>query len=162
MTSADAFQMVETLSRTALDYHPVWCGYQENRDREMILGWGVSEKQLDDWVETYRFCGPVPLFSVLEFDPLPDRSELIVAMTFHTRSDRELFGYLLEPQALGIFLGDREFTFNQSLPGFSARSAGLLAEASGISQEELFPLRYTTELRRHDGSRLQGEVEARW
>jgi hypothetical protein len=162
MIRAESFEMIETLTREALEAHPVWTHYEEPRDREAILSWGVPVKALDDEIARYEYCGPQPLYPVLQLDPLPRKEHLIVAAVFDAACGIELSGYVLEPHAFGLFVGDRELCFNRNLVGLSARAAGELESALGEEIERLFPIRYATGLRRHDGSRIEGEIERFW
>jgi len=162
MIAADTFEMIETLTREALEAHPVWTHYEEPDDRDAILSWGVPVKALDDEIARYEFCGPQPLYPVLQLDPLPRKEHLIVAAVFEAACGITLPGYLLEPHAFGLFVGDREFCFNRNLVGVSARAAAKLGSALAEGPERLFRLRYATGLRRHDGGAIEGEIERFW
>jgi hypothetical protein len=162
MIDADSFEMIETLTREALEAHPVWTHYEEPRDREAILSWGVPVKALDDEIARYEYCGPQPLYPVLQLDPLPRKEHLIVGTVFEAACGIALPGYVLEPHAFGLFVGDREFCFNRILVGLSARAAGELESALAEEIERLFPLRYASGLRRHDGGAIEGEIERFW
>jgi hypothetical protein len=162
MITADTFEMIETITREALQRHPVWTHYDESTDRETILGWGVRAKTVDDEIARYEFCGPQPLFPVLQADPLPRRPHLIVSVAFDTASGAGLPGYLLDPHAFGLFVDDREFCFNRTLGGLSARAAASLGSALGEDPERLFPLRYAAELRTDEGRAIRGEIERYW
>jgi len=162
MITADTFEMIETLTREALQKHPVWTHYEESEDRNVILGWGVGVKTVDDEIARYEFCGPQPLYPVLQIDPLPRRPHLIVAVTFDTACEIALPGYLLEPHAFGIFIDDQEFCFNRNLIGLSARTAAKLGSTLGEDPERLFPLRYAAGLRAGDGRAIRGEIERYW
>ena len=162
MIAADTFEIIETLTRDALETHPVWTHYEKPSDRDAILSWGVSVKALDDEIARYEFCGPQPLYPVLQLDPLPRKEHLIVAAVFEAACGIALPGYVLEPHAFGLFVGDREFCFNRNLVGLSARTAGELESALAEEIERLFPLRYASGLRRHDGGAIEGEIERFW
>jgi hypothetical protein len=162
MHTADTFEMIEIITRGALERHPVWTHYEQEQDRDVILGWGVREKTLDDEVARYEFCGPQPLFPVLQLDPLPPRPHLIVSVTFESACGTSLAGYLLEPHAFGVFAGDREFCFNRILASLAARAAAGLASALGRRPERLFPLAYSSDLRTPEGRAIRGEIAAFW
>jgi hypothetical protein len=162
MIDADTFEMIETITRELLEVHPVWTHYEEPRDRDAILSWGVPVKALDEEISRYEYCGPQPLYPVLRFDPLPRKDHLIVAASFETACGIALPGYLLEPHAFGLFVDDREFCFNRNLVGLSARTANELESALGEKLERVFPIRYATGLRGHDGRAIEGEIERYW
>jgi hypothetical protein len=162
MFAADTFEMIETLTRGALEAHPVWTHFEKADDRDTILGWGVPVSLLDEEIARYEYCGPQPLYPVLQLDPLPQREHLIVAAIFDAACGVELPGYVLEPHAFGLFVGDREFCFNRNLAGISARAAAALASELAEEAERLFPLRYATGFRTHDGRAIEGEIERFW
>jgi len=162
LLTTDTFEMIETLSRAALERHPVWTHYDKPEDRDVILGWGVPRQALDEEIARYEFCGPQPLYPVLEFDPLPPKDHLIVGATFALANGTTLTGYLLEPHAFGLFVENQEFCFNRSLASLSDRTAGRLAAALGERPDELFPMRYTTGVRASDGRTIEGEIDRFW
>jgi hypothetical protein len=162
MHTADTFEMIETITREALARHPVWAHFEQEEDRDVILGWGVRETTVDDEIARYEFCGPQPLFPVLQLDPLPPRPHLIVSVTFESACGASLPGYLLEPHAFGVFAGDREFCFNRNLASIAARAADGLASDLGRDPERLFPLAYASDLRTHTGCAIRGEIAAFW
>jgi hypothetical protein len=162
MITADSFEMIETLTREALERHPVWTYYEQSDDRDLILGWGVRGKTIDDEIARYEFCGPQPLYPVLQLDPLPRMPHLIVSVSFRTDCGTSLPGYLLEPHAFGVFIGDREICFNRNLVGRSARAAAELGAALDRDPEHLFPLRYAAGLQTDDGREINGEIERFW
>jgi hypothetical protein len=162
MIAAEDFEMIETLTREALGAHPVWTHYEKPEDRDAILGWGVPVKALDDEIARYEYCGPQPLYPVLQLDPLPRKEHLIVGAIFNAACGIELPGYVLEPHAFGVFVGDREFCFNRNLVDLSARAAAKLESALAEEAERLFPFRYSTGLRTHDGRAIEGEIERYW
>ena len=162
MITADTFNMIETLTREALEAHPVWTHYEKPRDRDAILSWGVPVTALDDEIARYEYCGPQPLYPVLQLDPLPPTEHLIVAAVFETAGGIALPGYVLEPHAFGLFVGDQEFCFNRNLVGVSARAAAKLGSALAEEPRSLFPLRYASGLRSHDGRTIEGEIQRYW
>lgn len=162
MISSDSFEMTESVSRAALERHPAWAHFESPDDRETILGWGVAPEIVDRELERYEFCGPQPLYPVLKLDPLPPLAHLIVAVTFESQSGIRCAGYLLEPHAFGLFVGDREFCLNRSLASLSQRVASELAAALDTRPDLLFPLRYESELESHDGSAIRGTLERLW
>jgi len=156
----DEFELIETLDRKALERHPVWKTFRAG-DRAWILSWGVDPARLDAELERFGYCGPEPLFPVLAYDPLPERSELAVSAQLRIASGAELPGYLLEPLAFGIF-GDAEYTFNRGLPRHAFRNAERLAASLGISRDRVFPITWCSEVRGPDGRPLAGEIPAPW
>jgi len=162
MITADTFEMIETLTRDALEVHPVWTHYEKSEDRDTILSWGVPVKALDDELARYEYCGPRPLYPVLQLDPLPSKDHLIVAAAFETACGIALSGYVLDPHAFGLFVGDQEFCFNRNLVGVSARAAAKLGAALADEPGRLFPLRYASRFRSHDGRAIEGEIERYW
>ncbi len=162
MITPDSFEMIETVSREALEKHPVWAHFESPEDRQTILGWGVAPEIVDDEVSRYEYCGPPPLYPVLEVDPLPSQRHLIVGVTFESSGGIRCAGYLLEPHAFGIFVGDVEFCLNRNLVQLSEQVAVRLASALDTSADLLFPLRYTSELRNQQGIAIQGTLEQFW
>lgn len=154
------FELIETLDRKAFERHPVWKTYRSG-DRSWILSWGVEPAWLDAELERFGYCGPEPLFPVLEYDPLPERGEVAVGVELELASGAVVPGYLLEPLAFGVF-ADVEYTFNRGLPRFALRNAERLAATLGISRDEVFPVRYRSAVRRSDGSPLEGEIGELW
>lgn len=162
MITADTFEMIETLTRKALEAHPVWTHYEKSKDRDAILSWGVPVSTLDDEIARYEYCGPQPLYPVLQLDPLPRKEHLIVAAVFEASCGIELPGYVLEPHAFGLFVGDEELCFNRNLKSVSARAAAKLESALAEEPGSLYPLRYASNLRSHDGRVIEGEIERYW
>jgi hypothetical protein len=158
----DSFKMAETVSREALAKHPVWAHYESPEDRNTILGWGVTPESADREIARYKLCGTQPLYPVLELDPLPPQRHLIVAVRFESNLGIQYPGYLLEPHAFGLFVGDREYCLNRSLAGLSERVAVRLADALETACDLLFPLQYTSELRNHEGVEIRGTLERFW
>jgi hypothetical protein len=154
--------MIESISRAALERHPAWAHLESPEDRETILGWGVAPGIADREIARFEFCGPQPLYPVLKLYPLPPQRHLLLGVTFSSDSGIRCPGYLLEPHAFGLFVGDREFCLNRHLAGLSKRIAVRLATALGTAPERLFPLRYESALRRHDGSEIRGTLERFW
>lgn len=162
MIDADRFEMVDTINCEALRRHPVWSHFEDGVDRERVLEWGVTAQRLDAELTRLDSCGLQPLYPVLELDPLPKQRDLIVAVRFCTPRGAELEGYLFDPLAFGVFVGEREFAFNRKLPGFAERTARRLAEALDQPIEAIFPLAYATDLRTADGRPLVGRLETCW
>lgn len=154
------FRMIETLSREALAQHPLWAPFRPP-DRARILRWGVDPERLDAELSRYDYCGLDPLFPVPDDEPLDDPKDVFVAVTAVLACGRALPGYLLEPQAFGVFVGEREFTFNRGLPDFSRRAAERLAQALDTAPDAVFPLRYRS-VRDLAGGPLEGAIDAPW
>lgn len=155
------FRMIETLSPEALEEHPVWAPFRPD-DRARVLAWGVAPERLDAELERYGYCGLEPLYPVLEPEGLHDPTDHFVAVTAWLACGVELPGYLLEPQAFGVFVAERDFTFNRGLEDFSQRTAGRLAEALGVDAGSVFPLRYRSRVRRAGAARWEGSIDAPW
>jgi len=162
MIASDDFEMIETISRAALEKHPVWAHYHEEEDRETILAWGVSGEDLDGEIARYEFCGPHPLYPVLKLDPLPVKAHLLIAVAFEGADGTRLPGYVFAPHAFGIYVDDQEFCFNRKLAGVSAREAARLGAALKADSDRLFPLRYATLLRAADGAEIADEIARFW
>jgi hypothetical protein len=161
MIDADSFQMTDRVTQEWTERHPVWRQYGEHQDRAEIVSWGVSEAVLDREIERLEFCGTQPFFPVLALDSLPASGHLIIAANFVTPSGSEVPGYLLRPHAFGLFVAGNEFTFNLHLTSASAATAERLAAALAESAD-VFPLRYATGLRDHEGKALDGSIERYW
>jgi hypothetical protein len=159
MISPDSFEMIESVSREALDKHPVWAHFKSPEDRQTLLGWGVPAECIDREVIRYDYCGSPPLYPVLELDPLPSQRHMVVAVTFESSLGIRCAGYRLEPHAFGIFVGDSEFCLNRSLAQISKQVAVQLASKLGTSVDRLFPLQYACELRDHEGITIQGTLD---
>ena len=162
MITPDSFEMIETVSCEALEKHPVWAHFESPEDRETILGWGVAPERVDSEFNRYEYCGPPPLYPVFELDPLPPQQHLVVGVTFESSHGIRCAGYLLEPHAFGVFVGDGEFCLNRNLAQLSKQVALRLASALDTSTDRLFPLRYACEFRNHHGIAIQGRLEAFW
>jgi hypothetical protein len=162
MLGPDQFEMVETVGRDALRRHPVWSRFDDLRDRPRILAWGVAPELLEREARRFGACGALPLYPVLELEPLPPARDLLVAARFRCADGRELEGFLLEPHAFGVFVGEREFPFNRGLAGPASRTAAALARALSAPLARVFPLAYTTGLRRAGGETLSGRIEVYW
>jgi len=158
----DGFEMIETLSREALARHPVWAHFRDPDDRETILGWGVGADALEAQIARYRSCGLQPLYPVLRCDPLPAIPHLVVAVRFDCADGTQLPGYVIAPHAFGIYVGEREFTFNRNLATLSRRVAASLGAALGRDAERLFPLRPVPQLPGVDDARVAGEIPRFW
>jgi len=162
MLTPATFEMIETVSREALERHPVWTPYDPATDREAVLAAGVAAETLDREFGRYEFCGLQPLRPVFGLDPLPGLRHLIVAARFTDARGETLQGYLLEPHSFGVFADGRDFCFNRTLPGLAARVARSLADALGSEPEAVFPLEFRSGLRREDGSQIAGRIAAFW
>lgn len=152
---AEAFAMRETLRREDLDRHPVWAPFRAG-DRDWILGWGVRPERLDDELERYDYCGPEPLFPVLDLEKIPDREDLVVAARVTLADRSELPGYRLAPHVVGVFAQGREWVFNRSLPARACSQAAALARALGTSPEGVLPLRYRCRVSAPEGTAIEG------
>jgi hypothetical protein len=160
----EAFEMVESLDREALARHPVWTPFRP-ADRPWILAWGVPPERLDQQIALYQYCGPEPLFPVLDCGRLPARPDLIVAARFTLgETGLELPGYVLAPHAWGVFTERAEHVFNRGLPVASRRSAERLVAdlALAVAPEALFPMRYRAALAGADTVQSEGEFAAPW
>lgn len=135
------FELIERISREALASHPVWTHYEADVDGDRILAWGVSSTSLAGQEQLFKACGLIPLYPVLDLSALDGDEDVMLAARFRTGSGAEFEGYLLEPLAFGLFHEGEEYSFNRSLPDFSAREAQRLAEAAGIAEDALLPLR---------------------
>ena len=162
MITPDSFEMIENISREALEKHPVWAHFESTEDREIILGWGVTPESVDGEISRYEFCGPSALYPVLELDPLPSLRHLVIGVTFETRQGTRCAGYLFEPHAFGIFVGDEEFCLNRNLAQLSERIAARLASALDTRADRLFPLQYTCAFRNHQGIAIEGTLDPFW
>ena len=162
MIDSASFAMVDTLTRQDAERHPVWSHYDEPDHRSLILGWGVSPATLDAEIERFEYCGTRPLYPVLELDPLPRLEHLIIVARFVAASGSSLMGYLLEPHAFGLFVGDREFCFNRHLVSAARIAERKLSLALGEPAEGLFPMVYSTGLRAHDGRLVEGRLQRYW
>jgi len=162
MITPDSFEMIEIASRAALEQHPVWAHFESPKDRQIILDWGVAPERVDSEITRYEGCGSPPLYPVFELDPLPSRRHLVVGATFESGLGIRCGGYVLEPHAYGIFVGDDEFCLNHNLAQSSKQTAERLATALGTCAELLFPLRYESGIRNHRGITIEGTLEAFW
>lgn len=154
--------MLEVATREALERHPVWAPYRGEPDRVRILAWGVPPAVLEAELARFDDCGPALLYPVLVPDPVPDTAGVVVAARIVTASGRERTGSALPPHVVSVFAGARELLFNRTLPGLAARQAAALAAALGEPVSALFPLRWTTGLRRPDGTALEGLLDRFW
>jgi hypothetical protein len=162
MITADSFEMVDGVTREWLERHPVWCPYDEQEDRPLILAWGVTEARLAEQIERLEYCGTQPLFPVLAIERLPEAGRVLIAADFVTASGRSLPGYVMRPHAFGLFAGDREFCFNHHLISASDRACEKLAAQLGEQPRDIFPLRYDTNVKDGGGKTLAGEIERFW
>ena len=162
MITPATFEMIETVSREALERHPVWTPYDPATDREAVLAAGVDPATLDREFGRYEFCGLQPLRPVMQIDPIPSLRHVIVAARFDTAVGRTLPGYLLEPHSFGVFVDRHDFCFNRTLPSLAARAAKSLARALGCAPDQVFPMEFRSGLRREDGSEIAGRVAAFW
>jgi hypothetical protein len=162
MIDSASFAMVDTLTRRDAERHPVWSHYDETAHRDLILSWGVSPTQLDAEIERFEYCGTQPLYPVLVLDPLPRLEHPIMVARFVAASGSKLMGYLLEPHAFGLFVGDREFCFNRRLVSAAIIAERKLSLALGEPADGLFPMDYSTGLRAHDGRVLDGRIQRYW
>ena len=157
----ESFELIETVDRDALARHPVWKTYRAS-DRPWILAWGVDPSRLDAQLERLAYCGPAPLFPVLEYAPLAEKcDDLVVAAELRLAAGSLLPGYLLEPLAFGVF-ADHEYTFNRSLPDHARQMAERLASELGIAREQVFPMTYRSAVHGPGGGPLTGEILAPW
>lgn len=163
MLDAKSFRFIEMFTRDDLAQHPVWHHFDEGRDRARILAWGVAPEQLAREVARFQTCGPEPLYPVLALDALPEVPNLNIAVVLETAGGARLEGYLVEPHAFGVYVGDLEIVFNQQLPARGGRQAQTVADAMGIDVRRLFPLRYRAPgVRRLDGRPVEGEIPRYW
>jgi len=160
--TAATFEMIETVSREALERHPVWTPYDPATDRHRVIDAGVDAEALDREFGRYEFCGLQPLYPVLQLDPLPALPHMIVAARFEDPRGESLSGYVLDPHSFGIFVAGRDFCFNRTLPALAARIASALASTLDSEPDRIFPMRYRSELRRHDGREIAGDLAAFW
>jgi hypothetical protein len=156
----EEFELIERVGPEALARHPVWKTWRSS-DRPRVLAWGVDPAALDAALERFGYCGPEPLFPVLECDPLPDDAELVVAARMRLASGHELPGYRMAPLAFGVFT-PHEYAFNRGLPRFALQMAERLGAELGIARDEVFPMRWRAPVRAPDGSPLEGEIPAPW
>lgn len=161
MITPETFEMIETISLEALEWHPVWAPFETAADRDRLLAWSISEEKLDREITRYEFCGHQPLYPVLQLDPLPFQPHMIVHVVFEAANGLSLPGYVLAPHAFGIFVNEREFCFNRNLPALAGRVASALETALG-NEGQIFPLRYASNLRLHDGREISGEISSFW
>jgi hypothetical protein len=162
MLDCNSFHLIEYFSREDLDRHPVWRQYEESCDRERILAWGVEPETLDREVAKFRFCGSDPLYPVLDVDPLPAGGGLSIRVSYETRGGAALQGYVIEPHAFGLYSGDRELCLNRNLPAAARRCSEQLVQALGAPLSEIFPITYSSDFKRADGTRVQGELAVFW
>jgi hypothetical protein len=83
-------------------------------------------------------------------------------VTFESSHGIRCAGYLLEPHAFGIFIGDDEFCLNRNLVQLSERVAARLASALDTSADLLFPLQYACGFQSHQGIAIRGTLEPFW
>jgi hypothetical protein len=121
----------------------------------------VEAGRLDAELERFLYCGPEPLFPVLECEPLPEGREIVVAAEIRLASGVALPGYLLDPLAFGVFT-DCEYTFNRGLSRHALQTAERLGAEFGVSRNEVFPLTYRCAVRGPDGRPVVGEIAAPW
>jgi len=162
MIDPDSFEMIERVSRQALERHPAWAPFESADDRERILDWGVDAKHLDDEIARFEFCGPSALYPVLQLDPLPPLRHLIIAVDYESDAGVRCSGYWFEPNAHGLFVGDREFCLNRSLAELSGRVATRFAAALDTTVAELFPLRYRSSFATSGDAQTRGSLERFW
>jgi hypothetical protein len=162
MIDADSFEMIETVTREALERHPVWAHFESPSDRSKILGCGVAPERVDAEIARYEFCGPPPLYPVLQLEPLPPLRHLIHAVEYVSAEGLRFEGYFLAPNAFGLFADEREFCLNQDLGSLSGRVAARFATAVGSTVDALFPLQYRARFVSGDGTRLGGSLERFW
>jgi hypothetical protein len=168
MLDPAAFHFIERFTQADLEEHPVWRHYEEARDRVVILSWGVSRDLLDEETEKFKFCGPEPLYPVLELGEAGvlgapgDRAGLNIRVRFESQTGDHFAGYVIEPHAFGIFYQRQDYCFNRSLPSAASRTAEKLASAVSRSVAELFPIRYSADLELARGESFGGEIARFW
>jgi hypothetical protein len=157
------FELIERISREALASHPAWMHYDEKVDAERIQAWGVSRDHLASLTKPFESCGLIPLYPVLDLESLDKEDRVMLAAHFGNGAGLEFDGYLLEPLAFGLFHESEEYSFNRSLPGFSAREARRLATAAGVGEDELLPFRFELDPRlATPGEAGHGEIDRYW
>lgn len=142
MIDAGSFRMVELLTRTDLEAHPVWADFHQERDRTRILSWGVSAESLAAEVERYDYCGRAPLYPVLDLAAVDELASPSIGLRISLRDGRTLLGYRLGEHAFGIYVGGDEYCLNPSLPSRARSELARLAAALDCDVALLSSLRY--------------------
>ena len=159
------FHLIEYFTRGDLERHPVWRHFDEGRDRAQVIEWGVPAERVDEEVEKFRYCGTEPLYPVLALDPLPSIDDLTIRVTYVADTSdgvERLDGYVIDPSAYGIYLGERQFILNENLPDAAGRQASALAAALATDLEALFPLPYESPWTLANARRVEGQVACFW
>ncbi len=138
----EEFEMRERLAAEDLAWHPVWAPFRAG-DRARVLGWGVAPERLDAELERYAYCGPDPLFPVLESEAMPGRADLVVAGSLQFSGGAVLSSaYRIAPHVVGLFVKGREWVFNRFLPERAERAGRELAAALGLPTDAIFPMHF--------------------
>lgn len=158
------FELIERISPEALASHPAWTHFEVEVDRARVLASGIPAPALDDQIRRFEHCGLVPLCPVIELGELARIPDVMLAARFTSPRGPVFDGYLLDPHAFGLFHEGEEYSFNRSLPGFSAREARRLAATLGCQVEDLFPLVWKLDPRATKDVELtaEGSVASFW
>ena len=163
MITKTGFRMVEVLSRADIDDHPMWADFIDGTDRARVLGWGVAADDLDRELRKYDYCGRNPLYPVLDVADADSSGTLVnssVALRFELENGRQLSGYRVGTASFVLFVEEREFCLNPSLPGRCRAEAARLAETLGLQPGSLLPLRFVECIAAADGQPKHGTIEA--
>jgi hypothetical protein len=96
--------------------------------------------------------------------PLPTQyGNLFVSATYATSSVFEIPGYLIGCHgfyAYGLFVKGKSFVLNVNTPDFVKQHIDEISHLLGISSDDVFPLRYYSDVLSVDGKSINGTLEA--
>ncbi|KAI9131911.1 hypothetical protein ON05_027335 [Acaryochloris sp. CCMEE 5410] len=148
------------LSEQDFDDYPVWSEYYDWEEIEDLERWGLNREKVLHLFEKNSPGNEHCVYTLLEYNPFPDRMRVFIRAAITTKNGLELKGFIMNEDAycLALFYQDEEFIFSQNplLELENQRTAEQLQSVIGTSTS-LFPVRYKTEFKSAQGSLIAGE-----
>lgn len=148
------------LSSEHFDEYPVWSEHYDYDEIDDIVDWGINKEWCLQEFEEKEKGNEHSVYPVLRTEPLPDRMRIFIKAEFRTDKGRVLKGYVMNEDAfcITIFSGKEDYTFSSHpmLWDLNKESLRKLSEAEGMGMHDVFPLNFSTNFTRNDGTPIEG------
>jgi hypothetical protein len=151
------------LSEQSFDEFPIWSEHYDFEELEDIERWGLDRDVVLAMFRENELGSQHCVYTLLESNPFPARMRIFIKASLETQGGILMKGYVMNEDAfcLTVFSKGDQFHFSRhpSLEHINRESERALAQSTGISESELFPLKYGTDFKDSSGEVIAGIFE---
>ena len=151
------FRIVRELTPFDFNEHQVWSEY-DGEELEELRALGIDEVYIRELLAIAEDGTSHPFYPVPESETIPDRMRIHIHCKFFSPSGREFQGVIVNPTpfVIGVFCNNEIMYFNPNLMDYWKKSEERLRSFYKLGEEDIFPLKYNTNLKDSKGKLVTG------